>query len=131
MKIGKVYLVGAGPGDPDLLTLKAKRLLDQADFVLYDQLLSPEVLRLIPSSAQAQAVESLPGKHPERFHSIYQSLIEHAQAGQQVVRLKSGDPMIFGRVGEETEALRKAGIPYEIVPGVTAALAAGLTSKSL
>ncbi|QVL34739.1 uroporphyrinogen-III C-methyltransferase [Telmatocola sphagniphila] len=125
MKIGKVYLVGAGPGDPDLLTLKAKRLLDQADFVLYDQLLSPEVLRLIPSSAQAQAVESLPGKHPERFHSIYQSLIEHAQAGQQVVRLKSGDPMIFGRVGEETEALRKAGIPYEIVPGVTAALAAG------
>ncbi len=122
---GKVYLVGAGPGDPGLVTLRAKQLIDEADFVLYDQLISPEVLQLIPHETEAQAVESLPGKHPDRFHAIYERMIEKAKAGLAVVRLKSGDPMIFGRVGEETEALRQASIPYEIVPGVTAALAAG------
>jgi len=122
---GTVYLVGGGPGDPGLLTLRAKECLEQADFVLYDQLVSPRVLDFIAPAAERLCVRELPGTHPERWPHIHRMLIEAALLGKRVVRLKGGDPFIFGRGGEETEALREANVRYEIVPGITAALAAG------
>jgi uroporphyrin-III C-methyltransferase len=122
---GKVYLVGAGPGDPELLTLKALRLLRTADAVLHDDLVSPEILRLISPAARVQNVGKRCGKKTTSQEEINFLMVSLAGMGQQVVRLKSGDPLIFGRAGEEIEALRKAGIEYEIVPGVTAALGAG------
>jgi len=121
---GKVYLVGAGPGDPELLTLKALRVLRTADVVLYDDLVAPEILKLVPPTAQLQSVGKRCGTkkiHQEEIHFL---MIALADSGLQVVRLKSGDPMIFGRAGEEIEALRNAGVTYEIVPGVTSALGA-------
>jgi uroporphyrin-III C-methyltransferase len=121
---GKVYLVGAGPGDPELLTVKALRLLRSADAVLYDDLVSPEILELIPASAQRQNVGKRCGHKKLRQEEINFLLVTLAASGLQVVRLKSGDPLIFGRAGEEIEALRKAGIAYEIVSGVTSALGA-------
>jgi uroporphyrinogen III methyltransferase/synthase len=120
-----VYLVGAGPGDPGLLTLRGKECLEQADFVLYDQLVSARILDLIPAQVEKKCVRELPGCHVERWPHIHQSLVDEARKGKCVVRLKGGDPLIFGRGGEEAEVLRQAGIPFEIVPGVTAALAAG------
>jgi uroporphyrinogen III methyltransferase / synthase len=120
-----VYLVGAGPGDPGLLTLRGKECLEQADFVLFDQLVSPRLLEYAPVSAERVCVRELASCHPDRWPHIHARLIEEARKGKCVVRLKGGDPLIFGRGGEEAEALRDAGIPYEIVPGVTAALAAG------
>ena len=120
-----VYLVGAGPGDPGLLTLRGKECLEQADFVLYDQLVSARILDFIPPHAEKVGIRELPGCHPDRWPHIHQRLIEEACKGRRAVRLKGGDPLIFGRGGEEAESLRAAGIPYEIVPGVTAALAAG------
>jgi uroporphyrin-III C-methyltransferase len=121
---GKVYLVGAGPGDPELLTLKALRVLRTADAVLYDDLVAPEILRLVPSTAQLRSVGKRCGKKNIHQEEINFLTIGLADSGLQVVRLKSGDPMIFGRAGEEIEALRKAGVDYEIVPGVTSALGA-------
>ena len=121
---GKVYLVGAGPGDPDLLTVKALRLLRSADAVLYDDLVAPEVLNLISPAAQLHNVGKRCGKKRILQDEINFLMIALAESGLQVVRLKSGDPMIFGRAGEEIEFLRRAGIPYEIVPGVTSALGA-------
>jgi uroporphyrin-III C-methyltransferase len=121
---GKVYLVGAGPGDPELLTLKALRLLKTADAVLYDELVSPQILKLISSTAQLQNVGKRCGKKKISQEEINFLLVNLAASGLEVVRLKSGDPLIFGRAGEEIEALRKAGIECEIVPGVTAALGA-------
>ena len=121
----KVYLVGAGPGDPGLLTLRAVECLQQADFILYDYLTSPRVLDHAPAHAECLCVDELPGEHPARWPHIHQRLIEEAQKGRVVVHLKGGDPLIFGRGGEEAVGLRAAGIPYEIVPGVTAAFAAG------
>ena len=112
---GKVYLVGAGPGDPDLLTVKALRLLKTADAVLYDDLVSPEILRVIPSSARLHNVGKRCGKKKIQQEEINFLMIALADSGQQVVRLKSGDPMIFGRAGEEMEALRKAGVDCEVV----------------
>lgn len=122
---GKVYLVGAGPGDPDLLTLKALRLLQSADAVLHDDLVSQEILQLVPAAAQVHNV----GKRSGPQKKITQEGINFLMAslaglGLMVVRLKGGDPLIFGRVGEEIEALRRANIEYEIVPGVTAAFGA-------
>jgi uroporphyrin-III C-methyltransferase len=125
---GKVYLVGAGPGDPDLLTLKALRLLRTADAVLYDDLVSPEVLNLIPAATQSRNVGKRCGEKKLQQEEINFLMIALADSGLQVVRLKSGDPMIFGRAGEEIEALRHAGIAYEIVPGVTSALGAAATA---
>lgn len=119
-----VYLVGAGPGDPGLLTLRALEALQRADVVIFDKLVSPRVLELAANSATRISVEELPGEHPERWPHIQQALIDHARAGRVVVRLKGGDPSIFGRGGEEAVALRDADIPYEIVPGVTAAIGA-------
>ncbi len=121
---GKVYLVGAGPGDPDLLTVKALRLLQTAEVVLHDDLVAPEILKLIPSSAKVQNVGKRCGKKTLQQEEINFLMIGFADAGQRVLRLKSGDPMIFGRAGEEVEALRRAGVDYEIVPGVTSALGA-------
>jgi uroporphyrin-III C-methyltransferase len=121
---GKVYLVGAGPGDPELLTAKALRLIRSADAVLHDDLVSPEILRMIPSGVRVQNVGKRCGAKTMRQEEINFLLVTLATSGLQVVRLKSGDPLIFGRAGEEMEALREANIEYEVVPGVTSALGA-------
>lgn len=126
---GKVYLVGAGPGDPDLLTVKAQRLLRTADAVLYDDLVSPEILNLIPADVQLHNVGKRCGTKRIQQEEINFLMIALAESGLQVVRLKSGDPMIFGRAGEEIEALRHAGVPYEVVPGVTSALGAAAAAE--
>ena len=120
-----VFLVGAGPGSPGLVTLRAAEVLAQSDLVVYDQLVPERLLELAPATARKICVRDLPGQHPDKYPHLYQLLIEAAREGKTVVRLKGGDPLIFGRGGEEAEALRSAGVVYEIVPGVTAALAAG------
>jgi len=120
----RVFLVGAGPGDPGLLTLRAAELLARADLVLYDQLVPRRLLDFARPSAETVCVRDLPGQHPDKYPHIFARMVEAANAGKTVVRLKGGDPLIFGRGGEEAEALRTAGVGYEIVPGVTAALAA-------
>ena len=125
---GKVYLVGAGPGDPELLTLKALRVLRTADAVLHDDLVSAEILRLAPSSAQVLNVGKRCGEKKISQEEINFLMIALAESGRCVVRLKSGDPLIFGRAGEEIESLRKANIAYEIVPGVTSALGAAASA---
>jgi uroporphyrinogen III methyltransferase/synthase len=119
-----VYLVGAGPGHPELVTLRAVECLRQADVVLYDKLVSTRLLEHAPAGATRICVVDLGDCHSERHVAIHRTLIESARAGKCVVRLKGGDPLLFGRGGEEAEALREAGIPFEIVPGVTAALGA-------
>ena len=121
---GKVYLVGAGPGDPELLTVKALRLLQNADVVLHDDLVAPEILQLIPSTAHVQNVGKRCGTKTMRQEEINFLMVTMAGSGLQVVRLKSGDPLIFGRAGEEMEALRRANVAYEVVPGITSALGA-------
>jgi uroporphyrinogen III methyltransferase/synthase len=121
----RVFLVGAGPGNPGLLTLRGAEVLARADLVLYDQLVPARLLDAAPAAAERVCVRDLPGQHPDKYPHIHQRLIEAANAGKVVVRLKGGDPLIFGRGGEEAEALRAAGLSYEIVPGVSAALAAG------
>ena len=120
--MNKVYLVGAGPGDPELITLKAKRLIEQADAILYDHLASVELLNLAPASAERIYVGKKKSDHAVSQDEICALLIEHARRGENVVRLKGGDPFIFGRGGEEAEALSDAGIPFEVVPGVTSPL---------
>ncbi len=126
---GKVYLVGAGPGDPELLTLKALKLLRLADVVLHDELIGPEILASVPSSAQVHNVGKRCGRKSITQEAINALLVKQALLGLQVVRLKGGDPLIFGRGGEEIEALRKANIDVEIVPGVTAALGAAAAAQ--
>ncbi|MFC6645090.1 uroporphyrinogen-III C-methyltransferase [Granulicella cerasi] len=122
---GTVYLVGAGPGDPELLTLKALRLLETADVVFHDDLVPDAVLALVNERALITSVGKRCGRPRITQAGIHSLLIESARAGQSVVRLKSGDPLVFGRAGEELTALRAADVAFEIVPGVTAALAAG------
>lgn len=129
MAWGKIFLVGAGPGDPDLLTLKAAKALRSADVVLHDELVSAEILRLIPANAELVNVGKRAGMKSTPQQEINQLLVRYAKSGLQVVRLKGGDPFIFGRGGEELEALRQAGIEVEIVPGVTAALGAGAAAQ--
>ena len=126
---GKVWLVGAGPGDPDLLTLRAFKALQEADVVLHDDLVSPEVLALIPRTAQVHNVGKRCGKKNIQQHEINTLLVNFAQFGLRVVRLKMGDPLIFGRAGEEMDALRRAGVDYEIVPGITSALGAAASAR--
>ncbi len=125
---GKVYLVGAGPGDPELLTLKALRLLRSAEVVLHDDLITPEILKLVSPTAHVQNVGKRCGTKTIRQEEINFLMVTLASSGSQVVRLKSGDPLIFGRAGEEIEALRQANIEYEIVPGVTSALGAAASA---
>jgi uroporphyrinogen III methyltransferase/synthase len=120
----QVYLVGAGPGNPGLLTLRAAECLRRADLVLYDRLVSPDVLDHAPPQAERVCVVDLAGRHPERPELVHRAMIDAARAGRRVVRLKGGDPCVFGRAGEEAEALRRAGVAFEIVPGVTAAVGA-------
>jgi uroporphyrin-III C-methyltransferase len=124
MATGTVFLLGAGPGDPELLTLKAAKILRSADVVLHDELVSAEILRLIPATAQLINVGKRSGKKSAEQEEINRLLVEYALMGLQVVRLKGGDPFIFGRGGEELQALREAGVHVEVVPGITAALGA-------
>lgn len=123
MTAGKVYLVGAGPGAPDLLTLRAARILERADIVFHDALVHPEVLALA-SRAERIAVGKRCGRFATAQQFINKRLVDAAGKCQVVVRLKGGDPMLFGRAQEEITALELAGVPFEIVPGVTSALAA-------
>ena len=120
---GTVYLVGAGPGDPELLTLKAVRLLRAAEVVLFDSLIPERALEYLPAGALRIFVGKRRGRHAKTQDEIAALMIAHARAGRIVLRLKGGDPTIFGRLGEEIEALARAGVPFEIVPGVTAASA--------
>jgi uroporphyrin-III C-methyltransferase len=122
--MGKVYLVGAGPGDPELLTRKAARILANADIVLHDALVSREVLALVSPAAEILDVGKRAGRKLLTQEEINALLVSYAQSRGSVVRLKGGDPSVFGRAGEEIAALCNAGIPFEIVPGVTAAMGA-------
>ncbi|HXW93333.1 MAG TPA: uroporphyrinogen-III C-methyltransferase [Terriglobales bacterium] len=126
---GKVYLVGAGPGDPDLLTQKALRLLKTADAVLHDDLVSEEILSLVSPAARLQNVGKRCGAKTITQAEINFLMVTSAASGLTVVRLKSGDPLIFGRSAEEMAALARAGIPCELVPGVTAALGAAAAAQ--
>lgn len=121
---GKVYLVGAGPGDPDLITVKGKESIQTADVVIYDYLASPALLTYAKKEAQIIYVGKKAGAHTLPQEGINQLIVEKAKSGLTVTRLKGGDPFIFGRGGEEAEAIIAAGIPFEIVPGVTSAIAA-------
>ena len=120
---GRVYLVGAGPGDPELITLKGLRCLRQADVVVYDRLISPSLLNEAPTQADRVFVGKEPGCHSMKQEEINALLIMHARQGRCVVRLKGGDPFVFGRGGEEALALALVGIPFEVVPGVSSAIA--------
>lgn len=126
---GHVYLVGAGPGDPELLTLKALRILAQADVVLHDDLLTPEILELIPPAARVECVGKRHGERQITQEEINRRLCKYGAAGQVVVRLKGGDGAIFGRASEEMDALRDADVAFSIVPGVTAASGAAAAAR--
>lgn len=122
--LGRVCLLGGGPGDPELLTVKAVRILQQAQVAVYDHLVSDAVLQFLPEQAERIFAGKRRNEHSMRQERINQLLVDLALAGKQVVRLKGGDPFIFGRGGEEMQALAAAGIPFEVVPGITAASAA-------
>ncbi len=126
---GKIWLVGAGPGDPELLTLRAARLLAGAEIVVHDGLVDPAVLTLVPRSARLISVAKSRARQTLPQEDINALLIRHARAGREVVRLKGGDPFIFGRGGEELEAARAARIPVEVVPGITAANGAAAAAQ--
>ena len=128
-KIGTVYLVGAGPGDPDLLTLRAARLLERAELVVHDGLVDPAVLAMAGPAAKLISVAKSRARHTLPQAEINALLVREALAGRDVVRLKGGDPFVFGRGGEEAEACRAAGVPVEVVPGVTSALGAAAAAQ--
>ncbi|MCZ0755873.1 uroporphyrinogen-III C-methyltransferase [Anoxybacillus sp. J5B_2022] len=122
--MGKVYLVGAGPGDPELITVKGLTCIQKADVILYDRLINERLLSYAKKGAELIFCGKLPGYHTMQQETINHFLIHHAKKGKVVVRLKGGDPFVFGRGGEEAEALAKHGIDFEIVPGITAGIAA-------
>lgn len=126
---GKVWLVGAGPGDPDLLTLKAYRLLRTAQVVAYDKLVTREILAIAPGTAELICVGRRAGEVLDRAAPLDPQVIERALEGKDVIRLKGGDPLVFGRGGEETEGLARAGVAFEIVPGISAAMAAAAAAN--
>jgi uroporphyrin-III C-methyltransferase len=119
---GKVYLVGSGPGDPELLTLKARRLIDSAEVIIYDQLPGKAILDSMPASAEKIDVGKCAGNHTMNQTEINKVLVQKAKEGKMVVRLKGGDPYVFGRGGEEAEVLVAEGIEFEVVPGITSAI---------
>jgi len=123
-KPGKVYITGAGPGDPELITVKASRVLNEADVVVYDRLANPELLALTSENSEHIYVGKRPGKPSVSQEQINRILISKARESKIVIRLKGGDPFIFGRGGEECEALASEGIPFEVVPGISSALSA-------
>lgn len=126
---GKIWLVGAGPGDPELLTLRAARLIASAELIVHDGLVDPDILLLAPPSARLISVAKARARHTMPQDDINALLVRHARAGRQVVRLKGGDPFIFGRGGEEAEAARAAGIAVEVVPGISAANGAAAAAQ--
>jgi uroporphyrin-III C-methyltransferase len=128
MSLGKVYLVGAGPGDPELITMKGRRVLGEADAVVYDHLVDQELLELSPPGCERIFAGKKGGQACVPQNEIEGTVVRLALEGKTVVRLKGGDPFIFGRGGEEASALAAAGIPFEVVPGVTSALAAAAYS---
>lgn len=126
---GKVYLVGAGPGDPELLTRRAHRLLSEADVVLHDELVSEEVLACVQASARLENVGKRCGPKRISQEEIGFRMVRYAREGMVVVRLKGGDPLVFGRAAEEMEVLSRSGIEFEIVPGITSALSAAAAAR--
>ncbi|MEQ1499555.1 MAG: uroporphyrinogen-III C-methyltransferase [Novosphingobium sp.] len=126
---GKVWLVGAGPGDPDLLTLRAARLVMNAQLIVHDGLVDPAVLSLARSTATLISVAKQRSRHTMQQEEINALLVREALAGRDVVRLKGGDPFIFGRGGEEADACRAAGVPVEVVPGISAAIGAAAAAQ--
>jgi uroporphyrin-III C-methyltransferase len=122
--VGKVYLVGAGPGDPELITVKGLRCLQQADVILYDRLVNPELLEEAKDGVQLVYCGKLPHYHTMKQETINHFLVKYAKKGYNVVRLKGGDPFVFGRGGEEAEECARHNVPFEIVPGITAGIAA-------
>jgi uroporphyrinogen III methyltransferase/synthase len=121
--LGMVYLVGAGPGDPKLITIRGLEAIQKADVIVYDRLASPRLLRHVKQGAEKIYVGKLPDRHTLKQEEINQLLVDKAKAGYVVTRLKGGDPSVFGRVGEEAEALAANGLPFEIIPGITSAIA--------
>jgi uroporphyrin-III C-methyltransferase len=126
---GKVWLVGAGPGDPDLLTLRAARLIMRAGLIVHDGLVDPAILALAGAKARLVSVAKSRSRHTLQQDEINALLVREALAGNEVVRLKGGDPFIFGRGGEEAEACRAAGVPVEVVPGISAAIGAAAAAQ--
>ena len=122
--LGKVYLVGAGPGDPGLLTLKAYSILKKCDFIIYDALLSEEIVKLVPEKIEKIFIGKSRHHHRLSQDEVEQLMVKKAKEGKTVVRLKGGDPFMFGRGGEEAETLTKAGIQWEVIPGVSSGIAA-------
>ncbi|MFA9201658.1 MAG: uroporphyrinogen-III C-methyltransferase [Cypionkella sp.] len=129
MTSGTVYLVGAGPGDPGLLTLRATRLIERAGLIVHDGLVDPAILALAPPHAELVSVAKSRARHTLPQDAINALLMREALAGRDVVRLKGGDPLVFGRGGEEAEACRAAGVPVEIVPGISAANGAAAAAQ--
>jgi len=123
MSKGKVYIVGAGPGDPELLCIKAYKIINKADVIIYDRLVSNSIIQLIPKKIEKICVGKKPCNHHYTQNQINKILVEEARKGKIVIRLKGGDPFLFGRGGEEALILRRFGIEFEVVPGISSALA--------